>query len=57
MLVNDNDLTIALSLCDVCPASDIEDAANALLSCFASRGKILTLLKAVIHKEVHNTGK
>ncbi|RCH89644.1 Ras GTPase activating protein ira2 [Rhizopus azygosporus] len=49
------DLNIALSLCDVCPASDIEDAANALLACFASRGKTLDLLKAVIRKEVENT--
>lgn len=49
------DLHIALSLCDVCPASDIEDAANALLACFASRGKTLVLLKAVIQKEVQNT--
>lgn len=56
MLVNDDDLSIALSLCDVCPASDIEDAANALLACFASRGKTLELLKAVIQKEVQNTG-
>jgi neurofibromin 1 len=51
------DLNIALSLCDVCPASDIEDAANALLACFTSRGKTLDLLKAVIRKEVENTGK
>ncbi|CAO3650284.1 unnamed protein product [Mucor fragilis] len=49
------DLNIALSLCDVCPASDIEDAANALLACFSSRGKSLVLLKAVIQKEVQNT--
>jgi neurofibromin 1 len=49
------DLHIALSLCDVCPASDIEDAANALLACFSSRGKALILLKAVIRKEVQNT--
>ncbi|KAI9475616.1 MAG: hypothetical protein EXX96DRAFT_506141 [Benjaminiella poitrasii] len=54
MLV-DLDLNIALSLCDVCPASDIEDAANALLACFASRGKVLVLLKAVIQREVQNT--
>ncbi|KAG1458627.1 hypothetical protein G6F46_006647 [Rhizopus delemar] len=49
------DLHISLSLCEVCPASDIEDAANALLACFASRGRTLDLLKAVIHKEVQNT--
>lgn len=51
------DLNIALSLCDVCPASDIEEAANVLLACFASRGKTLVLLEAVIEKEVNNTCK
>jgi neurofibromin 1 len=51
------DLNIALALCEVCPASDIEDASNALLACFSSRGKALVLLKAVIQKEVQNTGK
>jgi neurofibromin 1 len=50
------DLHIALSLCDVCPAADIDDAASALLACFSSRGKALVLLKAVIQKEVLNTG-
>ncbi|KAI8972992.1 hypothetical protein BDB01DRAFT_839035 [Pilobolus umbonatus] len=49
------DLQLALSLCDVCPASDVEDAAHALLASFASRGKTLVLLKAVIQKEVQNT--
>lgn len=49
------DLHIALSLCDVCPAADIEDAANALLACFSARGKALVLIKAVIQKEVQNT--
>lgn len=51
------DFHISLSLCDTCPSADIDDAANALLACFASRGKTLDLLKAVIQKEVQNTGK
>ncbi|RCH99371.1 Ras GTPase activating protein ira2, partial [Rhizopus stolonifer] len=49
------DFHISLSLCDTCPSADIDDAANALLACFASRGKTLDLLKAVIQKEVQNT--
>lgn len=56
MLVN-SDLNISLSLCDVCPASDIDDVANVLLASFSSRGKTMTLLKAVIEKEVQSTGK
>lgn len=56
MLV-DFDLNISLSLCDVCPAAEIDDVANALLASFSSRGKIMVLLKAVIEKEVQGTGK
>jgi hypothetical protein len=55
MLV-DSDLNISLSLCDVCPAAEIDDVANALLASFSSRGKIMVLLKAVIEKEVQGTG-
>ncbi|KAI9476257.1 MAG: hypothetical protein EXX96DRAFT_293488 [Benjaminiella poitrasii] len=54
MLVQD-DLNIALTLCDNCASSDIDDVANVLLSCFASRNKTMVLLKAVIEKEVENT--
>ncbi|KAL7311910.1 Ras GTPase activating protein ira2 [Mucor circinelloides] len=54
MLVQ-NDLRIVLSLCEVCPSSDIDDVANALLACFASRNKTMTLLKAVIEREVETT--
>ncbi|KAI8373844.1 hypothetical protein BD560DRAFT_393755 [Blakeslea trispora] len=54
-LIVNLDLDLALALSDVCPASDIEDAAIALLACFQSRGKALVLLKAVIQKEVQST--
>ncbi|KAF7726129.1 Ras GTPase activating protein ira2 [Apophysomyces ossiformis] len=49
------DMNIVLSLCEVCPAPDVDDVANALLACFSSRGKAMDLLKAVIEKEVQNT--
>jgi hypothetical protein len=55
MLVN-FDLDLALSLCAVCPSADMDDVSNVLLSCFASRNKTMVLLKAVIEKEVENTG-
>ncbi|KAI8384889.1 uncharacterized protein BYT42DRAFT_563965 [Radiomyces spectabilis] len=51
----DSDIEIVLSLCDVCPISDHEDAVNVLLATFASRNKVLALLKAVIEKEVQKT--
>jgi hypothetical protein len=51
-----DDMTFTLSLCRVCPSSDIDDVAKVLLSCFASRNKTMELLKAVIEAEVENTG-
>lgn len=50
------DLNVTLSLCDTCSSIDIDDVANVLLTCFASRNKTMVLLKAVIEKEVENTG-
>lgn len=52
----DADLTIAMSLCDVCPMSDLDEVAHILLTCFESRQRTLPLLKAVIEREVANTG-
>lgn len=56
MLLN-FDLDVTLSLCDTCHSIDIDDVTNVLLTCFASRNKTMVLLKAVIEKEVNNTGK
>lgn len=56
MLMEDG-LNIVLSLCAVCPSSDIDDVSKALWCCFASRNKTMTLLKAVIEREIENTGK
>lgn len=56
MLV-DVDMEIALTLCDVCPSSEISGLAEILLICFESRGKIIQLLKAIIDREVTMTGK
>lgn len=55
-MIVDSDLTIALSLCDVCPMSDLDEVAHILLTCFESRQRTLSLLKAVIEREVANTG-
>lgn len=50
------DLNLTLALCEVSPSVDSDDAANVLLSCFASRNKTMVLLKSVIEKEVKDTG-
>jgi hypothetical protein len=56
-MIVDADMTIAMSLCDVCPMTDLDEVAHILLTCFDSRKKALPLLKAVIEREVANTGK
>ncbi|CAG8470540.1 8562_t:CDS:10 [Ambispora gerdemannii] len=54
-LIIGSDLSIALSLCDVCPVSDIDEVAQMLLTIFESRGRTMSLLKTVIEKEVSST--
>ncbi|RIB13611.1 hypothetical protein C2G38_1974674 [Gigaspora rosea] len=54
-LMTESDLNIALSLCEVCPVSDIDDVSRVLLAVFDSRNKTMPLLKGVIEKEVLNT--
>lgn len=55
MLV-DADMEIVMSLCEVCPSPDTTGVAEVLLICFESRGKVMSLLKAVIQKEISLTG-
>ncbi|RCI06233.1 Ras GTPase activating protein ira2, partial [Rhizopus stolonifer] len=54
LLVN-ADVDVAIALCDVCPASDIQGVAEVLLQCFESKGKVLTLLKTIVDREVFTT--
>ncbi|KAF9579343.1 Ras GTPase activating protein ira2, partial [Lunasporangiospora selenospora] len=56
-LIASPDLTLVLSLCQVCPVSEIDDLAIVLLHVFESRGLAMPLLKAIIMKEVRETGK
>ncbi|KAF9111158.1 Ras GTPase activating protein ira2 [Mortierella sp. AM989] len=51
------ELTLVLSLCHVCPVSEIDDLAIVLLHVFESRGLAMPLLKAIIMKEVRETGE
>lgn len=47
-----SNINITLSLCDVCPATEVDDFANALLNIFDSKGSCLNLVKAVVTREV-----
>ncbi|KAI8981655.1 hypothetical protein BDF20DRAFT_955314 [Mycotypha africana] len=54
-IIVDSDIDVALALCDVCPSSEATVMCKVLLQCFESRSKVLTLLKAVIDREVNST--
>ncbi|CAG8612074.1 12667_t:CDS:10, partial [Ambispora leptoticha] len=54
-LITGSDLSIVLSLCEVCPVFDIDEVAHMLLMIFESRGSTMALMKAVIEKEVFST--
>ncbi|KAF8979403.1 Ras GTPase activating protein ira2 [Entomortierella lignicola] len=56
-LIASPDLTLVLSLCHVCPVSEIDDLAIVLLHVFDSRGLTMPLLKAIIMKEVRETSE
>ncbi|KAI8076544.1 uncharacterized protein B0P05DRAFT_546306 [Gilbertella persicaria] len=51
----DADMEIVMSLCEVCPSQDTTDVAEILLICFESRGKVISLLKAVVQREISLT--
>ncbi|ORY04201.1 hypothetical protein K493DRAFT_311429 [Basidiobolus meristosporus CBS 931.73] len=54
-LITDDDLVIALSLCEVCPVPDIDELASVLLAIFDTRGNTMKLMKAVIERELMKT--
>ncbi|KAG0224055.1 Ras GTPase activating protein ira2, partial [Actinomortierella wolfii] len=56
-LIASPDLTLVLSLCHVCPVSEIDDLAIVLLNVFETRGLTMLLLKAIIMKEVRETAE
>ncbi|GAB5590022.1 Ras GTPase activating protein ira2 [Umbelopsis nana] len=54
MLV-ESDLNITLALCEVCPAAQIDEVAEVLMTCFESRNKHMELLETIIAREVAST--
>lgn len=51
-----NNIDITHALCDVCPATEVDEFANALLKIFDYKGKCLNLVKAVVTREVERAG-
>lgn len=46
---------IAVDLCENCPVTEVDGLASALMNLFETQGKGLSLLKAAVTREIHNT--
>jgi hypothetical protein len=50
-------LTLALAVCETCPANEVEFMTPVLFNIFDSRASLMELLKVIIEREVHHTSK
>lgn len=50
------DLTLLLGICEVCTSPDSEEITEVLLSALDSRGMAVTAIKAIVEKEINETG-
>ncbi|SOV02504.1 related to neurofibromin [Ustilago sp. UG-2017a] len=54
-LVCQEDLQLALSICQVCPGRDVEPMSVLLLSMFDAKGGLIRFLKAAVEEEIQRT--
>lgn len=54
-LVCQEDLQLALSVCQVCPGRDVEPMSVLLLSIFDAKGGLIRFLKAAVEEEIQRT--
>jgi len=50
-------MSLVMAICETCPQSDIDDMIGVLLNVFDTRGSLVSLLKAIIDREVAATGE
>ena len=49
-------MVLAMTICEICPASEVEMMIAVLLNVFDSRTSLLGLIKLMIEREVAQTG-
>jgi hypothetical protein len=49
-------MVLALTICDICPVSEVDMMISVLLNVFNTRASLLSLMKAMIEKEVATCG-
>lgn len=54
-LVKGSEMVLALTICEICPPSEVEMMISVLLNVFDTRASLLSLIKAMIEREVSHT--
>jgi len=49
-------MVLAMTICEICPPSEVEIMISVLLNIFDSRSSLLSLIKLMIEREVAQTG-
>ena len=49
-------MVLALTICEICPPSEVEIMISVLLNVFDTRASLLALIKLMIEREVSHTG-
>ena len=50
-------MVLALTVCEICPAGEVDMMISVLLNIFDTRVSLMTLIKRMIEHEVAQTGK
>lgn len=50
------DLSLSVSMCAICPASEVDELTICLLTVFEQRGLVFDLFEALIRQEIEQTG-
>ncbi|KAG5648701.1 hypothetical protein DXG03_000048 [Asterophora parasitica] len=55
-LVKGSDMVLALTICEICPPSEVDMMISVLLNIFDTRASLMKLIKVMIEREVATTG-
>lgn len=50
-------MLLALAICDICPASDVDVIISLLMDLFDTRSSLVNLVKLMVDREIAHTGE